>query len=55
MDHNPRIASAITDLESQDRPNFSTAAREWKVDHTTLAKRFRGEISTIKDAKSYTR
>jgi hypothetical protein len=43
MDHNARIESAITDLESQGHPNVAATAKKWKVARETLSKRFRGE------------
>jgi DDE superfamily endonuclease/Tc5 transposase DNA-binding domain len=55
MDHNARIQAAIDDLKSQNRTNFAATARKYQVERTTLAKRFRGETGTIRDATSYTR
>ena len=47
MAHNARIAEAITDLESQDRPNIAVTARKYGVVRETLSKRFRGKTDTI--------
>ena len=55
MAHNARIAEAIADLKSQDRPNIAAIARKYRVARETLSKRFRGEIGLNKDAKSYVR
>src|SRR6201991_200525 len=55
MDHNARIQAAIDDLKSQRRTNFSATAKRWGIERTTLAKRFRGQTSTIEDANSYVR
>ena len=55
MDHNTRIEEAIADLRTQDRTNFAATARKYGVERTTLAKRFRGQTSTIQNANSYTR
>src|ERR1700760_1323034 len=55
MDHNARIQAAITDLKSQERLNFAATAKRWNVERTTLAKRFRGETSTVQEATSYSR
>jgi len=55
MDHNARMTSALADLESQERINFAATARKWRVERTTLAKRFRGEIGTNQEANSYVR
>ena len=55
MAHNARIAEAITDLESQDRPNIAATARKYGVVRETLSKRFRGKTDTIQNATSYSR
>jgi hypothetical protein len=55
MDRNARIAAAIADLESQDRPNIAATAKKWQVARETLSKRFRGETGTIEDANSNSR
>jgi hypothetical protein len=53
MDHNARIAEAITDLESQDRPNIAATARKYQVARETLLKRFRGKTGIKEEANSY--
>jgi hypothetical protein len=53
MAHNNRIAEAIADLRTQDCPNIAATAKKYKLDRSTLSRRFRGEIGTIKDANSY--
>jgi hypothetical protein len=55
MDHNARIATAIADLESQDRPNIAATARRHGVARKTLSDRFKGKSTTIQDAVSYVR
>jgi hypothetical protein len=40
MTHNERIAEAIADLQTQDRPNIAATAKRYKVAHTTLLDRF---------------
>ena len=55
MAHNTRIAEAITDLESQDRPNIAATARKYRVARETLSKRFRGVQGTNEDVNSYVR
>jgi hypothetical protein len=40
MAHNDRIAEAITDLKTQDRPNIAAVAKRYKVARTTLLDRF---------------
>jgi Tc5 transposase DNA-binding domain len=54
MDHNARLESAIIDLESQSRVNYAAAAKKWKVERTTLAKRHKGQTGTREDATSDT-
>ena len=55
MAHNARIAEAITDLESQDRPNITATAKKYGVVRETLSRRFRGKTDTIQNATSYSR
>ena len=55
MDRNARIAAAIADVESQDRPNIAATAKKWQVARETLSKRFRNETGTIEDANSDSR
>ena len=52
MAHNARIADAIADLESQDRPNIFAIAKKYQLKRTTLSDRFKGKSSTIQDANS---
>ena len=53
MDHEARIHAAITDLESQDRVNYSVTAKKWNIDRSTLSRRHRGKTASIQDANSY--
>jgi hypothetical protein len=53
MDHEARIQAAITELESQKRVNYSETTKKWKLERTTLSKRFRGETGLNRDAISY--
>jgi hypothetical protein len=55
MAHNDRIAEAIADLKTQDRPNIAATAKRYKVARTTLSDRFRGKIGTNEDVNSYVR
>jgi hypothetical protein len=55
MAHNARIAAAIADLESQDRPNISSTAKRHGVARKTLADLFNGKSSTLQEANSYAR
>ena len=55
MDHNARIAEAITDLKSQDHPNIAATARKYNVARETLSKRFRGKTGSNQEATSYSR
>jgi hypothetical protein len=47
MDYEARIQAAITDLESQDRVNYTAIAKKWKIDRSTLSRRHRGVIGPI--------
>ena len=40
MDHEARIQAAITDLQSQERVNYSATAKRYNLERITLAKRF---------------
>ena len=53
MDRDTRIQAAITDLKSQGRVNYAATAKKWRVERTTLARRFKGESGTKQDATSY--
>ena len=53
ISYNDRIKLAITDLESQAQPNFSSTARTYDVNRITLARRFKGESVSKQDAISY--
>jgi AraC-like DNA-binding protein len=55
MAHNDRIAEAIADLKTQDRPNIAATAKRYKVARTTLSDCFRGKTGTNKDVNSYVR
>jgi hypothetical protein len=55
MDHEARIQAAITDLESQDRVNYTAITKKWKIDRSTLSRRHRGVTGPNKDATSYAR
>ena len=55
MDHEARIKAAITDLESQERPNVAAAARKHNIARRTLAHRFKGETGLNREVTSYSR
>jgi AraC-like DNA-binding protein len=55
MAHNDRIAKAIDDLESQNRPNIAATAKKWKIDRSTLSRRFRGKTGSKEEATSCSR
>ena len=55
MDHNARIQAAITDLESQETVNYAATAKKWKIDRSTLSRRYRGKTGPNQDATSYSR
>jgi Tc5 transposase DNA-binding domain len=52
LPHHDRIQAAIDDLKSQKRANYSKTAKKWKVERTTLAKRFKGETRSIQAYQS---
>ena len=54
MAHNDAIKQAITDLESQNPPQYAATAKKYNVDHTTLMRRFKGEITSYSEARSKT-
>ena len=54
MAHNDAIQQAITDLESQNPPQYAATAKKYNVDRTTLMRRFKGEITSYSEARSKT-
>src|SRR2546423_12509649 len=50
--HDDRIAAAIADLKLQKKPNFMATAKKWRVERTTLAKRFKGQTRSIEAYQS---
>jgi hypothetical protein len=55
MDYNTRMIKAIEDLQSQQPPRYAATARKWKVEKSTLWRRYKGETGTIQEANSYAR
>jgi hypothetical protein len=55
MDHEARIQAAITDLQSQERVNYSATTKRYNLERTTLAKRFQGKTVSNQEATSYAR
>jgi Tc5 transposase DNA-binding domain len=55
MAHNERIATAIADLGTQDRPNITATAKRYKIARKTLSDRFHGKSTTIEEVNSYVR
>ncbi len=51
--HNDWIELAITDLESQDCPNYASTTKKYHVNRSTLSRRYRGVTGTRQDAISY--
>ena len=41
--HDARIRSALADLDSQSKPNYTVTAKKWSLERTTLAKRHKGQ------------
>jgi len=52
ISHNDRIELAIVDLESQDRPNYTTTAKKYYLVRTTLSRRHQGVTDTREEAYS---
>ena len=46
------IQLAISDLKSQEKPNFTQIAIEYKLDCTTLKRRFNGQTISHHQARS---
>ncbi|RFU24298.1 hypothetical protein B7463_g12041, partial [Scytalidium lignicola] len=46
------MQKAIADLKSQEQPNFKATAEKYFLERTTLAKRFKGQHGSMKDASS---
>jgi hypothetical protein len=55
MSHDERMEAAIADLKSQKSTNYAAAAREWKLEPTTLRRRFIGASTSIEEANSNSR
>jgi hypothetical protein len=55
MAHNERIAAAIADLETQERPNITATAKRYEIARKTLSDRFHGKSTTIEEINSYVR
>ena len=52
MSHDARIEAAIAELKPQKRVNYAATARKWKVEPTTLRRRFIGETRSIQEANA---
>ena len=52
MVNNEAIEQAIKDLKSQKSPNFTTTAKKYDLDRTTLTRRFKGEALSYSEARS---
>jgi Tc5 transposase DNA-binding domain len=55
MDYNARIANGISDLESQNPPQYTDTAKKWNVDKSALWRRCQGQTISRKEATSGTR
>jgi hypothetical protein len=47
-----RVPEAITDLETQERPNIKATAEKYKVERKTLENRWKGKSVSIEKAVS---
>jgi hypothetical protein len=52
--HNDRIELAIADLETQEYLNYVVTARKYKVERTTLSRRYKGITGSKEVQYSYT-
>ena len=52
MTHNARMEAAMAELDAQLQPNFSAVAKNWLLERTTLAKRWRGQTMSREEANS---
>ena len=49
MVNNEAISKAIEDLESQEAPNIKRTAEKYGLERTTLAKRWKGQTTSMAD------
>jgi hypothetical protein len=54
ISHNDRIELAIADLETQKCLNYAATARKYKVERTTLSRRYRDVTDSKEDQYFYT-
>ena len=52
MPNNDRIAEAIRDLDTQERPNVNATAKKHSVERKTLENRWKGKTVLIQEANS---
>jgi hypothetical protein len=52
--HNDRIELAIADLETQKYLNYAATARKYKIERTTLSRRYKSVTDSKEDQYSYT-
>jgi hypothetical protein len=50
--HDVRLAKALADLSKQDKPNFLRTATKYKVNRTTLRRRFNGTQVSVHEFHS---
>jgi hypothetical protein len=55
MAHNARIQLALDDFHSQAKLNITAAAKKYEIARKTLADRFHGKSTVIKEINSYVR
>ena len=55
MANNEAILNAIEDLESQEAPNIKRTAEKYGLERTTLAKRWKGQTTSMADHVSTVR
>jgi hypothetical protein len=50
--HDARIALALAEIGSENKPNYAEYARKYELDRTTLSRRHRGKTVSRKEATS---
>ena len=46
------ISKAISDLRSQEKPNYAQTTLKYDIDRTTLMRRFKGETTSNHEVRS---
>jgi transposase-like protein len=52
LSHDARIALALAEIGSENKPNYAEYARKYGLDQSTLSRRHRGKTNSRKEATS---